>query len=58
MKKKLLIIGGVVVGVIVIAIVIVGANLGKIINSRKGDLLARAKATTGRDITIGEVGVS
>ncbi|HEU4929604.1 MAG TPA: AsmA family protein, partial [Candidatus Krumholzibacteria bacterium] len=58
MKKKLLIIGGVVVAVIVIAIVIVGANLDKIINSRKGELLARAKATTGRDITIGEVGVS
>ena len=58
MKKKLLIIAGVVVAVIVIAIVIVGANLDKIINSRKGELLARAKATTGRDIAIGEVGVS
>ncbi len=58
MKKKLFIIAGVVVAVIVIAIVIVGANLDKIINSRKGELLARAKAATGRDISIGEVGVS
>jgi uncharacterized protein involved in outer membrane biogenesis len=58
MKKKILIVSGIVVAVIVVVIAIVAANLDKIINSRKGELLAQAKATTGRDISIGDVGVS
>ena len=44
--------------VVVVVIAIVAANLDNIINSRKGELLAQAKQTTGRDISIGDVGVS
>ncbi|HEX6791324.1 MAG TPA: AsmA family protein [Candidatus Krumholzibacteria bacterium] len=58
MKKKILIIVGAVVAVFAIVLVIVAANLNKIINSRKGELLAKAKAQTGRDITVGDVGVT
>ncbi len=58
MKKKILIAAGIVVAVVVVVIGIVAANLDKIINSRKGDLLAQAKQTTGRDISIGDVGVA
>lgn len=58
MKKKILIAAGVVVVLVIVAGAIVVANLDKIINSRKGDLLAQAKQTTGRDISIGEVGVA
>ena len=58
MKKKILIIVGSVVVVIVVAVVILAANLNKIINSKKGALLAQAKQQTGRDISIGDVGVT
>jgi uncharacterized protein involved in outer membrane biogenesis len=58
MKKKILIIVGAVVAALAIVLVIVAANLNKIINSRKGELLAQAKATTGRDISVGDVGVT
>ena len=58
MKKKILIIAGVVVALVVVVVAIVAANLDKIINSRKGALLAQAKQVTGRDISIGEVGVA
>ncbi len=58
MKKKILIAAGIVVAVVVVAVVFVAANLDKIINSRKGDLLARAKQMTGRDISVGDVGVA
>jgi len=58
MKKKILIIVGSVVVVLVVAIAILALNLNKIVNSRKGALLAQAKQQTGRDITIGDVGVT
>ncbi len=58
MKKKILIIAGSVVVVIVVAVAILAMNLNKIINSKKGVLLAQAKQTTGRDISIGDVGVT
>jgi len=56
--KKILIIVGSVVAVIAIVLVVVAANLNKIINSRKGALLAQARQQTGRDISIGDVGVT
>lgn len=58
MKKKLLIIAAVVVAAIGITLGVVAANLGKIVNSRKGELLAQAKTLTGREVAIGDVGVS
>src|SRR5262249_32840617 len=58
MKKKILIIIGSVVVVIVVAVAILAMNLNKIVNSRKGALLAQAKQQTGRDISIGDVGVT
>lgn len=58
MKKKIIIIAGSVIVVIVMAVAILAANLNKIINSKKGALLAQAKQTTGRDISIGDVGVT
>ncbi len=58
MKKKILIIAGSVVALVIVVIAIVAANLGKIVNSRKGELLAQAKQVTGRDISVGEVGVA
>lgn len=58
MKKKILIIVGAVVVVIGIGLAILAANLDKIVNSKKGALLAQAKQQTGRDITIGDVGVT
>src|SRR5688572_13666340 len=57
MKKILIIVGSVVV-VLGIGIAILAANLNKIVNSKKGALLAQAKAQTGRDISIGDVGVT
>lgn len=56
--KKLLIALAAVVVVFGIALVIVVANLGRIVNSKKGDLLAEARARTGREISVGEVGVA
>ena len=58
MKKKILI--GLVSLVVVLGIVlaIVVANLGKIVNSRKGELLAQARERTGREMSVGEVGVA
>ena len=58
MKKKLLISLGIFVAVIVIAVVVLVANLGKVVNSQKDALLARAEARIGRDISVGEVGVA
>jgi uncharacterized protein involved in outer membrane biogenesis len=58
MKKKILIAAGIVVALVVVVIAIVAANLDKIVNSKKGDLLAQAKQVTGRDISVGKVGVS
>ncbi len=58
MKKKILIIVGSVVVVLVVTIAILAMNLNKIINSKKGALLAQAKRQTGRDISIGDVGVT
>lgn len=58
MKKKILIIVGSVLVVVVVAVAILAMNLNKIINSKKGALLAQAKQTTGRDISIGDVGVT
>jgi len=58
MKKKILIIAGSVLVVVVVAVAILAMNLNKIINSRKGALLAQAKQQTGRDIAIGDVGVT
>jgi uncharacterized protein involved in outer membrane biogenesis len=58
MKKKILIIVGSVLVVIVVAVVILAANLNKIVNSKKGMLLAQARQQTGRDISIGDVGVT
>ena len=58
MKKKILIIVGSVVVVLGIGVAILAANLNKIVNSKKGVILAQAKAQTGRDISIGDVGVT
>lgn len=58
MKKKLWITAGVVVTLLVVAIIVVAANLNRIINSHKDALLAQAKQRTGRNISIGEVGVA
>ncbi len=58
MKKKLLIAAGIVVALVIVVIAVVAANLDKIINSKKGELLAQAKQMTGREISVGDVGVS
>ncbi len=58
MKKKILVTLGIVVGVVVIAIVVLVANLGKIVNSRKDTLLAQVESRIGRDISVGDVGVA
>jgi uncharacterized protein involved in outer membrane biogenesis len=58
MKKKILIGLGVFVVVTGIVIAVVVANLDKIINSKKGELLATARKQTGREISIGDVGVT
>jgi uncharacterized protein involved in outer membrane biogenesis len=58
MKKKLLMIAGALVALVAIGVGIVTANLDRIVNSRKDDILARAKQQTGRDISIGDVGVT
>jgi uncharacterized protein involved in outer membrane biogenesis len=58
MKKKIIIIVGSVVALVVVAVAILALNLNKIINSKKGVLLAQAKQQTGRDISIGDVGVT
>ena len=48
MKKKILIIAGSVLVVVVVAVAILAMNLNKIINSRKGALLAQAKQVQGQ----------
>ena len=58
MKKKILVSLGIVVAVVVIAIVVLVANLGRIVNSRKDALLAQAESRIGRDIAVGDVGVA
>jgi uncharacterized protein involved in outer membrane biogenesis len=58
MKKKILIIVLSLVVVIGVALGIVAANLDKIVNARKGDMLAQAKARTGREVSVGDVGVA
>jgi uncharacterized protein involved in outer membrane biogenesis len=55
--RKLLIAGAVLV-VIVVAVVLVMANLEKIVNKNKGTILARAKTTLGREVSVGKIGVT
>ncbi|HEU4364409.1 MAG TPA: AsmA family protein, partial [Candidatus Krumholzibacteria bacterium] len=57
-KKKILISFGIVVAVVVIAVVVLVANLDRVVNSRKDTLLAQAETRIGRDISVGEVGVA
>ena len=56
--RKLFIILGVVVVVIVVALVIAFFNLEGLINKNKDTLLAKAEETVGREITLGDVGLS
>jgi uncharacterized protein involved in outer membrane biogenesis len=58
MKKKLLISLGIVVAVVVIAVIVLVANLGRIVNSKKDALLAQAESRIQRDIAVGDVGVA
>ncbi|MDH4037026.1 MAG: AsmA family protein [Candidatus Krumholzibacteria bacterium] len=58
MKKKILVSLGVVLGVVVIAVVVLVANLGRIVNSKKDVLLAQAEKQIGRDVSVGDVGVA
>jgi uncharacterized protein involved in outer membrane biogenesis len=58
MQKKILIIVGAIVALVAVAIVVVAANLNRIIDSRKDALLAQAEQRIGRDISVGDVGVA
>jgi uncharacterized protein involved in outer membrane biogenesis len=58
MKKKILVSLGVVLAVVVIAIVVLVANLGRIVNSKKDVLLSQVEGQIGRDVSVGDVGVA
>ncbi|HEX5132229.1 MAG TPA: AsmA-like C-terminal domain-containing protein [Candidatus Krumholzibacteria bacterium] len=58
MKKKILLVTGIVVAVIVIGVGVLVANLGRIVNSKKDVLLAQVEARIGRDVSVGDVGVA
>ena len=55
--RKLVIAGAVLV-VLVLAVVLVATNLEKIVNKNKGAILARAETTLGRNISVGEIGIT
>jgi uncharacterized protein involved in outer membrane biogenesis len=57
MKKRLIVIGGVLVVLVVLVIVLL-TNLEAIVNKNKDALLARAKRQIGRDITVEKIGVT
>lgn len=56
MKK--LWIAGIILAVIIATLVILVLNLGAIVNRNKDALISRAEDTLGREITIGEIGVT
>jgi len=58
MKKKILVSLGIVFAVIVIAVIVLVASLGTIVNSQKDALLAQAEKRIGREVTVGDVGVA
>jgi uncharacterized protein involved in outer membrane biogenesis len=53
-----LMIAGAVLAVLVLAVVFLAANLEKIVNKNKGTILARADSTLGREVSVGEIGVT
>lgn len=58
MKKKILIVVAVVLAVIVVGGVILVTNLGRIVEARKGALLAQAEERIGREVTVGNITVA
>ena len=55
MKKKLFIIAGVVL-IVVVAVIVIGlANINRIIESQREPILDRAELALGRDITVGDI---
>lgn len=56
--KKFLIILAIVVVVLVATVAVLVANLDKVVNSRKDYILEKAEAAVGREITVGDVGVT
>lgn len=57
MRKAFIIVASIVV-VLVIALVIAFVNLENLINKNKGTLLSKAEQAIGREITLGEIGLS
>lgn len=58
MRKKLLIVFGILVVVVVAGGAILVFNLEKIVNSKKDVLLARAESELGREVSVGDIGVT
>jgi hypothetical protein len=56
--KKFLIILGVIVTVIVIGLAVLAANLDKVVNSKKDYILGKAETAIGREVVIGDIGVT
>ncbi|MDH3198033.1 MAG: AsmA family protein [Candidatus Krumholzibacteria bacterium] len=55
MKKKLLIAIGIVAVLVIVAAVVLLANINKVIESRRGEILARARDQVGRELSVGKI---
>ena len=56
--RKLLIIAGAIIAVMIVVTVLALANLNSLINGNKDYLLARAQESMGRTMTVGEIGLT
>jgi uncharacterized protein involved in outer membrane biogenesis len=55
MKKKILIAIGIVAVLVIVAAVVLLANINKVIESRRGEILARARDQVGRELSVGKI---
>ncbi len=56
--RKLFVVFGIIVALIGVALVVVATNLDRIINKNKEFVLSRVEATLGREVGVGDVGVT
>jgi len=56
--RKLFVVVGIIVALLVVALVVVATNLDRIVNKNKDFFLTRAETTLGRKVSVGDVGVT
>jgi len=56
--RKLFVVVGIIVALVVVVIIVVATNLDRIVNKNKDFFLSRAETTLGREVGVGDVGVT